>query len=156
MLADTMKLTTKNTFQTKNGHTKQEVDEQQIRVPHYFPVEADLLTDLAHDFVALWAEAHGIARGTTTVLTGQDSVIFLLEDSFNTVEQTTARRSSGANLLESYFEQLLKVACANMRPEIEARLQREVLWYDVTSNPSTGWIMCLFKLGAFVAEDKRD
>jgi hypothetical protein len=72
-------------------------------VPHYFPVEADLLTDLAHDFVALWAEAHGIARGTTTVLTGQDSVIFLLEDSFNTVEQSTARRSNGAGFFKTRF-----------------------------------------------------
>jgi hypothetical protein len=152
MLAETMKLTTKNGVQTKNGHTKQSVDEQNIRVPHYQQVEADLLGDLARDFVGLWAESHGISRGTTTVLTGQDSVIFLLEDSFNDGEQITARRPSGANLLESYFEQLLKVACARMQPEIEGRLQREVLWYDVTSNPSTGWIMCLFKLGEPVVE----
>jgi hypothetical protein len=152
MLADTLNFTTKNTFQTKNGHTQQKVDEPVIRVPHYGPVEADLLTDLAQDFLGLWAQSHGISRGTTTVLTGQDSVVFLLEDSFNYVEQNMARRSNGANLLESYFEQLLKIACTKMVPEIEARLQREVLWYDVTSNPSTGWIVCLFKLGEPVAE----
>jgi hypothetical protein len=152
MLADTMNLTTKNPFQTKNGHTKQKVDEPVIRVPHYRPVEVDLLTDLAQEFLGLWAQSHGISRGTTTVLTGQDSVLFLLEDSFNDVEQTMARRSNGANLLESYFEQLLKIACHKMVPEIETQLQREVLWYDVTSSPSTGWIMCLFKLGEPVAE----
>ncbi len=152
MLAETMKLKTKNTFQTKNGHTKQKTDAQGIRVPHFLPVEADLLTDLAENFVGLWAETHGISRGTTTVTTGQDSVIFLLEDSFNELEQTTARRSNGTNLLESYYEQLMKVACARMQPEIESRLQREVLWYDVTSNPSTGWMMCLFKLGKPITE----
>jgi hypothetical protein len=155
MLAETMKLKTKNAFQTKNGHKKHKEDPQDIRVPHYHPAEADLLNDMAENFVEVWAESHGISRGTTTVLTGQDSVIFLLEDSFNEVEQTTARRSNGANLLESYYEQLLKVACARMQPGIEDRLQREVLWYDVTSNPSTGWIMCLFKLDEPIAVSER-
>ena len=154
MLADTMNLNTKNAFQTKNGQTKQKIDEPNIRVPQYQPVEADLLTELAQDFLGLWAQSHGISRGSTTVLTGQDSVIFLLEDSFSYVEQNMASRSNGANLLESYFEQLLNVACTKMQSEIEARLQREVLWHDVTSNPSTGWIMCLFKLGEAVPERK--
>jgi len=152
MLADAMNLTTKNTFQTKNGRTKQNVDTPDIRVPHYLPAEAELLTDLAQNFLGFWAQSHGISRGTTTVLTGQDSVIFLLEDGFNYVEQNMAKRSNGANLLESYFEQLLKVACTKMQPEIESQLQRKVLWYDVTSHPATGWIMCLFKLGESVAE----
>jgi hypothetical protein len=152
MLADAMNLTTKNTLQTKNGRTKQNVDAPDIRVPHYQSAEADLLTDLAQNFLGLWAQSHGISRGTTTVLTGQDSVIFLLEDGFSYIEQNMAKRSNGANLLESYFEQLLKVACTKMQSEIETRLQREVLWYDVTSNPATGWIMCLFKLGEPAAE----
>ena len=106
MLADTINLTIKKTFQTKNGHTKQKSDGSDIRVPHYQPAEANLLTDLAEDFLAVWAQSHGIARGTTTVSTGRDSVVFLLEDSFNNGEQNLARRSNGANLLESYFEQL--------------------------------------------------
>jgi len=95
----------------------------------------------------MWAQSHGISRGTTTVLTGHDSVIFLMEDSLNKGEQNVARRTEGTNLLENYFKQLLNVACAKMTPEIESRLQRTVLLFDVTSNPSTGWIMCLFKLG---------
>jgi hypothetical protein len=121
-------------------------------MPDHLPQEADHLSDLAQDFLGVWAQSHGISRGTTTVLTGQDSLIFLLEDSLNYVEQKVARRSSGANLLESYFEQLLKVACTEMVPELEARLKREVLRYDVTSKPSTGWIICLFKLGRPVVE----
>jgi hypothetical protein len=115
-------------------------------------VETNVLTDLGQSFLGVWAESHGISRGTTTVLTGQDSVIFLLEDSINDGEQNLANRSYGASLLESYFEQLLKVACAKMESEIEIQMQRKVLWYDVTSNPSTGWIMCLFKLGESMAE----
>lgn len=105
------------------------------------------LTDLAQYVAAEWWRAHGGPRSSVEAMAGPDSLAVFIENAFTKAELALAEQVRGRALLRQYADRLFDQVAQGMVSQVEAVTGREVASTGINVDPTSGWIMCLFRLG---------
>lgn len=104
------------------------------------------VNDLANQFLAAWIKANGVTDSQVQALTGDNSLVVIIEGALTQAERLLAERDHGENSLRQYLKGLMSVIDEEVLSEggkIDGR-QVESVGSDI--NLEQGWVMWYFKL----------